>query len=55
MTQFFDKAIRACGRMATLLGGLWARRSGRFERLKQKEMEAERLDRIRNPSNYQGR
>jgi hypothetical protein len=31
------------------------RASGRVETLKRKEMEAERLDRLRNPSNYQGR
>lgn len=31
------------------------RATGRFEALKRKEMEIERLDRLRNPSNYQGR
>ena len=31
------------------------RTSERFAALQRKEMEAERLDRLRNPSNYQGR
>jgi hypothetical protein len=55
MTQFFDKAIRAVAKMTTLLGALWEKRSGRFEALQRKKMEAERIDRLRNPSNYQGR
>jgi hypothetical protein len=32
-----------------------ARVSGRVETLKRSEMEAERLDRLRNPRDYQGR
>ena len=35
--------------------GLARRASGRFEALKRREMEIERLDRLRNPSDYQGR
>jgi hypothetical protein len=31
------------------------RTNGKFEVLKRKELEAERLDRLRNPHNYQGR
>ena len=31
------------------------RNSGKFATLKQGEMEAERLDRLRNPRDYQGR
>lgn len=31
------------------------RASGRFESLKRKVLEAERLDRLRNPDNYRGR
>jgi hypothetical protein len=31
------------------------RATGRFEALKRREMELERLDRLRHPSNYQGR
>jgi hypothetical protein len=31
------------------------RASVRFQALKRKEMEVERLDRLRNPSDYQGR
>ncbi len=31
------------------------RASGRFESLKRKVLETERLDRLRNPDNYRGR
>lgn len=31
------------------------RDSGRFEALKRREMEIERLDRLRNPGDYRGR
>ena len=31
------------------------RATGRFEVLKRKEMEVERLDRLRNPGDYRGR
>jgi hypothetical protein len=31
------------------------RTSGRFEALKRQEQEAERLDRLRNPRDYQGK
>jgi len=31
------------------------RTSGKFETLKRKDLEAERLDRLRNPRNYQGK
>ena len=31
------------------------RASGRFEALKRREIELERLDRLRNPRDYQGR
>ena len=69
MTPFLDKILRAGGTIATALARFrdrtelmflskreYARRaSGRFETLKRKEMEAERIDRLRNPSNYQGR
>ena len=69
MTPFRDKMLRAGGTIATALARFRektelvflskrenARRaSGRFETLKRKEMEAERIDRLRNPSNYQGR
>ena len=34
---------------------LASRSSGRFEALKRREMEAERLDRLRNPGDYRGR
>jgi hypothetical protein len=69
MTPLLDKIFRAGGTIATALARFRkrteliflskrenARRiSGRFEALKRKEMEAERLDRLRNPRNYQGK
>jgi hypothetical protein len=56
MRQFFDKAIRAIAKIATAVAGLWERRSPAvIETLSRKKMEAERIDRLRNPSNYQGR
>jgi hypothetical protein len=69
MIPFLDKIFGAGGPVATKLARFRqrteliflskrenARRaSGRSETLKRQEMEAERLDRLRNPSNYQGR
>jgi hypothetical protein len=69
MTPLLDKMLRAGGTIATALARFWerterlflskregARRaSGRFETLKRKAAEAARIDRLRNPSNYQGR
>jgi hypothetical protein len=69
MTPFLDKMLRAGGTIAAALARFRkgseliflskrenARRaSGRLEALKRKKMEAERIDRLRNPSNYQGR
>ena len=66
MKPFFNKMVRVGGAIATALTRFResvfhsklenARRaSGRFETLKRQEMEAERIDRLRNPSDYQGR
>lgn len=55
MTQFFERAIRARARIAKALGSFWERRARGLEALKRKEMEAERIDRLRNPGNYHGR
>jgi hypothetical protein len=69
MTRLFDKILRAIGKSATALSrfrqatGLIflskrenARRAlGRVETLQREEKEAERIDRLRNPSHYQGR
>jgi hypothetical protein len=69
MTPFLEKMFGAGGTIVTALERFRkrteliflskrenARRaSGRLETLKRKEMEAERIDRLRNPSNYQGR
>jgi len=69
MTQFLHRLHRTRLIAAAALGRLWeriespflsqaevARRaSGKTETLKRKELEAERIDRLRNPRNYQGR
>jgi len=65
---FLEKILRAAAAIATALArfrdrtalifaskAAHARASVRFETRKRKELEAERLDRLRNPSNYQGR
>jgi hypothetical protein len=61
MTTFLHKLLRAGVTMAAGLGRI-LKRSGRLfltkdqvARRASEEMEAERLDRLRNPSNYQGR
>lgn len=69
MPPFLDKMLRSGGPIATALARLRKRTelvflskrenakraSGRFETLKRNEEEAERIDRLRHPSNYQGR
>jgi hypothetical protein len=55
MTPFVDKTLRAGAKIATALAQFWERRAPGFETRKQKEMEAERIDRLRYPSKYQGR
>jgi hypothetical protein len=48
MIPLFEKTLRAVARFRK-------KASARFQKHKQREMEAERLDRLRNPGNYQGR
>jgi hypothetical protein len=69
MTPFLHKALHAGVIVMAAFQRVWeaiewlvlskaqlARRAtGRFEMLKRKEMEIERLDRLRNPGNYRGR
>jgi hypothetical protein len=69
MTPFLDKLLRAGGPVGNALARFRkkaeliflskrenARRAfGRLETRNRKEMEAERIDRLRNPGNYQGR
>jgi hypothetical protein len=69
MTPFLEKMFRAGGNVAIALARfrrrvepvflskreVARRAAGTLEALKRKEMEAERIDRLRNPSNYQGR
>ncbi|MCX6902264.1 MAG: hypothetical protein NTW03_02035 [Verrucomicrobia bacterium] len=69
MTPFLRKVLhvgvigtavfaRVCERIERLFRSkarVAQRATGRFEALKRKEMEVERLDRLRNPGNYRGR
>jgi len=55
MMSFFDRALRALARIATPLMRFREGRSKLFEGRQRKELEMERIDRLRNPSNYQGR
>ncbi|MBI3414718.1 MAG: hypothetical protein HY043_05260 [Verrucomicrobia bacterium] len=69
MNSFFQKLLHLGVGIETVLKRAWqgierlflskaevARRdSGRFVTLKRREMETERLDRIRNPRDYQGK
>jgi hypothetical protein len=69
MPPFLDKILRVNRTIATALARFRKRTqliflsknentmpaSATLETLKRKEMEAERLDRLRNPRNYQGR
>jgi len=69
MIPFLDKMLRSGATLATALGRGWerikrffpspeevARRAAeRSKTLERREMEAERIDRLTNPSNYQGK
>lgn len=69
MMPFFRKVLHLGVILSSVCGGAWKiieplfrskaeiamQAAGRFESLKRKEQEIERLDRLRNPSNYQGR
>jgi len=69
MTQFFRRMLHVGVIVAAVFARVWTwierlfrskanlarRASGRFEALKRREMEIERLDRLRHPSDYQGR
>jgi len=59
MTPFLDKILQAGGAVAMSMARFWGRSgrrtSLRIETLKRNELEAERIDRLRNPRNYQGR
>ena len=69
MTPFRQKLLRAgvnleavtrrawngLGRLFLSKAAATRRASGRFEALKRREQEAERLDRLRNPRDYQGK
>ena len=69
MKPFFRSVLHATVLVTAVFARVWewiemlflskaqlARRTtGRFEALKRKELEMERLDRLRNPGNYRGR
>ena len=69
MTPLFRKLLHIGVILAAVVQRLWEgiaqlfhskaqlaqRATGRFEALKRKEMELDRLDRLRNPADYQGR
>ena len=69
MIPFLHRMLRAGAIVAIGLGRLWERIellflskdevakrvSGKFETLKRKDLEAERIDRLTNPRNYQGK
>jgi hypothetical protein len=69
MTPFLRRVLHAGVIATSVLARVWesierlflskaqvARRTtGKFEALKRKEMEMERLDRLRNPGDYRGR
>ena len=69
MTRFFRRVLEVGVIVAAVFARVWerierlfrskadvARRaSGRVEALKRREMEVERLDRLRHPRDYQGR
>jgi hypothetical protein len=69
MTPFLDRVLRIRKILATVFRRLWerielpflskaevARRvSTKFETVRRKDLEAERIDRLTNPRNYQGK
>ena len=55
VTLVFKRVWESLERLFRSKTHLSQRATGRFEALKRKEMEVERLDRLRNPGNYRGR
>ena len=55
VTSVFQRVWEHLERLFRSKTQLVQRATGRFEALKRKEMEVERLDRLRNPGNYRGR
>jgi len=55
VTLVFKRVWESLERLFRSKTQLSQRATGRFEALKRKEMEVERLDRLRNPGNYRGR
>jgi hypothetical protein len=55
VTALFQRVWESLERIFCSKARLAQRATGRFEALKRREMEIERLDRLRNPGNYQGR
>lgn len=55
VSAFFIRLFERIERRFRSKAHMAQRATGRFEALKRKEREIERLDRLRNPSDYQGR
>lgn len=55
LTAVLQRAWESLERLFRSKAQVAQRATGRFEALKRREMEVERLDRLRHPSNYQGR
>ena len=58
VARFFAALTRGWAKVRLLFlsgSGAEKRASGKFATLQEREMEAERLDRLRNPGDYQGR
>ncbi len=55
ISAVFPRVWRICERLLYSKAEVDRRASGRFEALKRKVLEAERLDRLRNPDHYRGR
>jgi hypothetical protein len=55
MTPFLKKIVHAWKTTMARFSQEAGRPRETSQALKRKEMEAERIDRLRNPSNYQGR
>jgi hypothetical protein len=55
VTAVVARVWEGCERLFQSKAQIARRSTGRFEALKRAEMEAERLDRLRNPNDYRGR
>ena len=54
-SAFFRRCRRVCGRMAQVPSAIMVTWEQKRLELVRRDLEAERLDRIRNPSKYRGK